>query len=104
MDDKTGGFSPDQRKCPKNFKYIRNYFSILRTIRDLPSDSFDLVYSRFLIDVYGDDPYLEFIQECKRICKPKGYIELYELDMRIYGNPRAGAATHKLNAIGKNFI
>jgi ubiquinone/menaquinone biosynthesis C-methylase UbiE len=100
MDDKTGGFSPDQRKVPKNFKYIRNCDDILRTIRGLPSDSFDFVHSRFLTDVYGDNDYMEFIKECKRICKPKGYLELYELDMRIYGNPRAGATTHKLNAIG----
>lgn len=102
MDDTTGGPSPDQRKVPKNFKYIRCYYDILKTLKDLPAHSFDFIYARFLLDAYGDDCYQELLQECHRICKPEGYLELYELDMRIYGNPKAGPVTHRLNAKGKS--
>ncbi|KAI8636309.1 hypothetical protein BD408DRAFT_426345, partial [Parasitella parasitica] len=98
LDDKTGGPCPDQRKVPKNFKYIRCYYDILKTIKDIPAESFDFIYARFLLDAYGDDCYREMVQECHRVCKPEGYVELYELDMRIYGNPKAGPTTHKLNA------
>jgi ubiquinone/menaquinone biosynthesis C-methylase UbiE len=101
IDDKSGGPSPDQRKVPKNFKYIRCFYDILKTLKDIPADSFDFVYARFLLDAYGDDCYQDLAQECHRICKPKGYVELYELDMRIYGNPKAGPITHKLNTKGK---
>ncbi|KAL7320558.1 hypothetical protein PS15m_000436 [Mucor circinelloides] len=98
MDDKTGGPSPNQRKAPRNFKYIRCYYDILKTLKDIPADSFDFIYLRFLLDAYGDDCYRELLEECHRICKPEGYLEVYELDMRIYGNPKAGPVTHKLNA------
>lgn len=101
MDDKTGGPSPNQRKAPRNFKYIRCYYDILKTLKDIPADSFDFIYVRFLLDAYGDDCYQELLEECHRICKPEGYLEIYELDMRIYGNPKAGPVTHKLNAKGK---
>ncbi|CEP13806.1 hypothetical protein [Parasitella parasitica] len=98
IDDKTGGPCPDQRKVPKNFKYIRCYYDNLETLKDMPAESFDFIYARFLLDAYGDDCYQDLVQECQRICKPEGYVELYELDMRIYGNPKAGPTTHKLNA------
>ncbi|GAN08826.1 type 11 methyltransferase [Mucor ambiguus] len=98
VDDTTGGYSPDQRKAPKNFKYIRCYYDILKTLKDIPADSFDFIYVRFLLDAYGEDCYQDLLRECHRICKPEGYLELYELDMRIYGNPKAGPVTHRLNA------
>ncbi|KAI8987976.1 hypothetical protein BDF20DRAFT_832861 [Mycotypha africana] len=101
MDDVTGGPCPDQRKVPKNFKYIRCYYDILRTMHDIPSESFDFIYVRFLLDSYSEDEYKTLIQECKRICKPHGYVEFHEMDMRIYGSPRPGPCTHKLN--GKVF-
>lgn len=104
MDDKTGGPSPNQRKAPRNFKYIRCYYDILKTLKDIPADSFDFIYLRFLLDAYGDDCYRELLEECHRICKPEGYLEVYELDMRIYGNPKAGPVTHKLNAKGKKLF
>jgi ubiquinone/menaquinone biosynthesis C-methylase UbiE len=100
MDDKTGGFIQDQRKVPKNFKYVRCYYDLLTTLKDVPSDSFDLIFTRYMIFSYSEAEYLQLIKECERICKPGGYIEFCELDMRIYGNPRAGPMTHKLNAKG----
>lgn len=101
IDDKTGGPIQDSKKVPKNFKYIRCYYDLLTTLKDIPSNSFDLVYCRFLIFTYGKEKYNELIKESYRICKPGGYIELYELDMRIYGNPKAGPKTHQLNTKGK---
>jgi ubiquinone/menaquinone biosynthesis C-methylase UbiE len=101
IDDKTGGPCPDQHKVPKNFKYIRCFYDLLRTLKEFPSHSFDLVYTRFLFDAYSEQDYLVLIKECLRICKSNGYIEFYELDMRIYGNPKAGPSTHTLNEKGK---
>lgn len=101
IDDKTGGPCLDQRKVPRNFKYIRCYYNLLKTLKELPGDSFELVYARFLFDVYGEEDYKVLIKECHRICKPNGYIEFYELDMRIYGSPKTGPITHDLNAKGK---
>jgi ubiquinone/menaquinone biosynthesis C-methylase UbiE len=101
MDDKSGGPVQDQRKVPKNFKYIRCYYDLLITLHDIPENSFDLVFARFLIFSYGEEDYVELIKQCERICKPGGYVELYELDMRIYGNPEVGPMTHKLNGKGK---
>ncbi|KAI8094455.1 hypothetical protein BDF21DRAFT_408785 [Thamnidium elegans] len=98
IDDKTGGPIQNHRKVPKNFKFIRCYYDLLRTMKDIPSDSFDLVYCRFLIFTYGTDKYNELINESYRICKPGGFVEFYELDMRIYGNPKAGPMTHRLNS------
>ncbi|KAI9480461.1 MAG: hypothetical protein EXX96DRAFT_501393 [Benjaminiella poitrasii] len=99
IDDRSGGpLLPDQRKAPKNFKYVRCFYDILRTIKDIPDNAFDLVYIRLLLDAYGDCAYGDLIREAKRICKPQGFVELYELDMRIYGNPRAGTVTHKMNS------
>jgi ubiquinone/menaquinone biosynthesis C-methylase UbiE len=101
IDDRTGGLCPDQRKVPKNFKYIRCYYDLLRTLKAFPGDSFDFVYARFLFDAYSEKDYLDLIKECYRICKPNGYVELYELDLRIYGNPKAGPTTRNLNSKGR---
>lgn len=100
IDDKTGGPIQDHRKVPKNFKFIRCYYDLLRTMKDMPSDSFDLVYCRFLMFTYSTEKYNELIDESYRICKPGGFVEFYELDMRIYGNPKAGPMTHRLNSKG----
>lgn len=103
IDDKSGGPIQDHRKVPKNFKYILCYYDLLQTLVDMPSDSFDLVYCRFLIFIYNDDKYEELINECHRICKPGGFVEFYELDLRIYGNPTPGPMTYKFNSKGKFF-
>lgn len=100
IDDKTGGPIQDHRKVPKNFKFIRCYYNLLRTMKDISSDSFDLVYCRFLIFTYSTEKYNELINESYRICKPGGFVEFYELDMRIYGNSKAGPMTHRLNSKG----
>jgi ubiquinone/menaquinone biosynthesis C-methylase UbiE len=100
IDDKTGGPIQDQRKVPKNFKYIRCYYDVLRTLKDMPSESFDLVLCRFMIFSYCDEGYKALIHEIERICKPGGYAEFNELDMRIYGNPKAGPIIQKLNTKG----
>ncbi|KAI9259118.1 hypothetical protein EDC94DRAFT_521197, partial [Helicostylum pulchrum] len=98
IDDKTGGPIQDHRKVPRNFKFVRCYYDLLRTMKDIPSDSFDFVYCRFLIFTYSTEKYNELINESYRICKPGGFVEFYELDMRIYGNPKAGPMTHRLNS------
>ncbi|KAI8882985.1 hypothetical protein K501DRAFT_250359 [Backusella circina FSU 941] len=98
MDDKTGGPIQDHRKVPRNFKYVRCYYDILKTMQDMPDDSFDLIYGRFLIYSYGEEDYIKLISECKRICKTGGFVELAELDMTIYGNPLPGSVTRVVNA------
>lgn len=101
MDDKSGTPIQDHRKVPKNFKYILCCYDLLRTLVEIPNESFDLVYCRFLLFNYSDDDYLHLIKECHRICKPGGFVEFYELNLRIYGNPRAGPVTYRLDSKGK---
>jgi ubiquinone/menaquinone biosynthesis C-methylase UbiE len=72
-------------------------------MRDMPDNSFDLVYGRFLIYSYGEGDYIKLVSECKRICKIGGYVEFVELDMTIYGNPVPGSVTRVVNASGKAY-
>jgi len=47
---------------------------------DFPDASFDLVNARFLIGFLAPAAWPTFIQECMRITRPEGYIQLTECD------------------------
>lgn len=47
---------------------------------DFPDASFDLVNARFLIGFLTPDAWPQFVQECIRITRPGGYIQLTEAD------------------------
>ncbi|KAI7861023.1 hypothetical protein BDC45DRAFT_493337 [Circinella umbellata] len=86
------------RAVPRNFRFLKSTQGILHDLQKLPDNQFDFIYGRFLIFSYNPDHYREIVQECWRICRPGGYVEMMELDMRIYGNPMVGPTTYMLNA------
>ncbi|KAI8054939.1 uncharacterized protein B0P05DRAFT_560825 [Gilbertella persicaria] len=82
---------------PKNFKLIRCH-SLLQGLRSLPDNTFDFIESRFLVLTYTFEQYQQLMTECLRVCKPGGYIELMEMDMRIYHQRLLSCpVTHLLN-------
>jgi ubiquinone/menaquinone biosynthesis C-methylase UbiE len=67
-----------------------------------PDGHFDLIYGRFLALALPPSDYEDLISECWRVCKPGGFVEFTELDMRIYGTQGSGTLVKKLNQQGKN--
>ncbi|CDH60164.1 hypothetical protein RO3G_08090 [Lichtheimia corymbifera JMRC:FSU:9682] len=68
-----------------NVRFLRDpEVSLLDMLRRFPDGSYDLVHCRFLILSLSSEQYQELVQECWRICKPGGYVELLEMDMRVY--------------------
>ncbi|CEP17150.1 hypothetical protein [Parasitella parasitica] len=72
-----------KRSIPRNFKFIRRY-SILQGLKSLPDESFDFIALRQLLLGCTFEQYQVLISECLRVCKTGGYIEVMEMDMRIY--------------------
>ncbi|KAI9480870.1 MAG: hypothetical protein EXX96DRAFT_538104 [Benjaminiella poitrasii] len=82
---------------PKNFKLVRRQ-SLLQGLKNIPDTTFDFIASRFLVLTYSFEQYQALMTECLRICKPGGYIELMEMDMRIYHQRLLSASiTQQLN-------
>ncbi|KAI8140348.1 hypothetical protein BJV82DRAFT_623575 [Fennellomyces sp. T-0311] len=99
IDDRGGGPSPNRRMVPRNFKFIRCYESLLEGIKNMPEHSFDLVHCRFLLLSFPPDQYQELVKQCWRVCKPGGFVELLEMDMRIYyDRPLVGKVTQTFNS------
>lgn len=105
MDDREGRriSSPIRRMGPRNFKFIRCHdSSLLEGLKRISDETYDLVHCRFLTLSYTAEQYQELVNECWRICKPGGYVELLEMDMRIYHYRRSisGHITQKFNSEG----
>ncbi|GAN06149.1 type 11 methyltransferase [Mucor ambiguus] len=87
LDDGDGGGGMSglsfKRSIPRNFKFIRRN-SILQGLKNLPDGTFDFIAFRLLLLGYTFEQYQALITECLRVCKPGGYIEVMEMDMRIY--------------------
>jgi SAM-dependent methyltransferase len=81
--DDEASHSNKTTSIPKNFTYI-NCSDLIQGLVNLHDNSFDFISSRFLILGYTFDQYQQLITECIRICKPGGYIEVMEMDLRIY--------------------
>lgn len=85
----------------RNFKYIKCH-DVLQALSNFPDQTFDFIESRFLITSYTFDQYQSILNECIRITKPGGYIELMEMDLRIYHQRLiSSSVTHLLNNEGK---
>lgn len=91
------------KAMPSNFRFIRVQHDMLTDLKRLSEDQFDFIYGRFLIFSLPPDLYRDIVQECWRLCRPSGYVEMMELDMRIYGNPHIGPMTQEMNAQGMTF-
>ncbi|KAI8381353.1 S-adenosyl-L-methionine-dependent methyltransferase [Radiomyces spectabilis] len=99
IDDYEGGPSPNRRIVPRNFKFIRCYDTLLEGLKSLPDHAFDLVHCRFLILSYSFEQYRQLVKECWRVTKPGGFVEIIEMDMRIYhGRPLVGSVAQTLNS------
>lgn len=102
MDDMDGGPPPIRRFAPRNFKFIRCHDTLLESLKNIQSDSFDLVHCRFLAMSYTAEQYQQLVKECWRVCKPGGFVELLEMDMRIYYcRALVGQVTQTFNSEGK---
>ncbi|KAI7899525.1 uncharacterized protein BX663DRAFT_554930 [Cokeromyces recurvatus] len=83
---------------PRNFKWIHYSHSLLQGLKKIPDMTFDFITSRFSILCHSFEHYQALITECLRICKPGGYIEVMEIDMRIYYQRLLSASiTQQLN-------
>lgn len=90
---------------PKNLKFIHCTPSLLNALQQLPDQSFDLIDLRCLIMAYTFEEYQRIVTECWRLCKLGGYIELIEMDMRMYhsqssSNMMMGNTIQSLNSEG----
>lgn len=81
----------------RNFKFIK-CLDVLQALRNFPDQTFDFIASRFSVTSYTFDQYQSVMNECIRITKPGGYIEVMEMDLRIYHQRMISSSiTHLLN-------
>ncbi|KAI9310698.1 hypothetical protein BX666DRAFT_2032632 [Dichotomocladium elegans] len=88
------------RRHHRNLKAAR-CASLVEGIQLLPDASFDLIHCRFLNLVLTRGAYQEFLHHLWRVCRPGGFVEFLELDMRIYFDrptPSGVGMTQKLNS------
>ncbi|ORZ26179.1 hypothetical protein BCR42DRAFT_401747 [Absidia repens] len=97
-----GGLSGSHNMLkPKNMRLIRCAPSLLHALQQMPDHVFDLVDGRCLILAYSLDMYRQLVKECWRVCKIGGYVELIEMDMRMYHSKTPmsmGKTVHTLNS------
>lgn len=87
----------------RNFKFIK-CLDVLQALRNFPDQTFDFIASRFSVTSYTFDQYQSVINECIRITKPGGYIEVMEMDLRIYHQRIISSSiTQLLNNEGTTF-
>lgn len=85
----------------KNFKFMQ-CVNLLEGLKEFPDQSFDFIASRILILAYTFVQYQELITECIRIAKPGAFIEVMEIDLRIYHHRLLSCTvTQLLNTEGK---
>ncbi|KAI8328108.1 hypothetical protein BC941DRAFT_445624 [Chlamydoabsidia padenii] len=89
---------------PKNMKLIRCAPSMLHALQKMPDHMFDLVDGRCLILAYGLDMYQQLIKECWRVCKIGGFVELIEMDMRMYHSKPASSMTTIVQSMNSKVI
>ncbi|KAI8343058.1 hypothetical protein BC941DRAFT_86429 [Chlamydoabsidia padenii] len=89
--------SPAVSSCGNNFMFIRSTLSLVESLKKFPDDHFDLVYGRFLALALSHQDYETLVAECWRVCKPRGFVEFTELDMRIYGHSQVSPLVQRLN-------
>ncbi len=76
------------RAAEERLRGLPNAHACVGNAQSLPfeSDSFDLVFSRFLLEYLPDKP--RAVQEMARICTPEGKLLLQDLDGQLGGIPR----------------
>ncbi|KAI9315613.1 hypothetical protein BX666DRAFT_326725 [Dichotomocladium elegans] len=105
VDDRPS-FDKHYRPPRKNLKLLRNPdVSLLTNLRRMPDHSYDLVHCRFLILSLTASDYQSLLQQCWRVCKPDGYIEILEMDMSVYySRPSSGTIMQTFNSEAINVM
>lgn len=71
-------------------------------MKSLPEGTFDRVACRFMIMSFNFEQYKQLVAECLRVCKINGYVEIMEMDLRIYNQRSISTSvTQTLNSEGK---
>jgi len=51
---------------------------------------------------FSPEQYVQVMSECLRVTRKHGFVEVMEMDLRIYGDPTPGPLTQQLNEEGKH--
>lgn len=94
-DDKQQQLTTRMTVIPRNFKFIKCQF-LKQALSSFSDASFDLISTRFLMMENTRQQYQDILKESLRLCKPNGYIEVMELDMRIYQQKLISITTTQL--------
>ncbi|KAI9497451.1 S-adenosyl-L-methionine-dependent methyltransferase, partial [Zychaea mexicana] len=89
---------PDPSSVPANCELIK--YNVLDGLTHtlFPEASFDCIHIRFMCLAFTREQYSQVIDDCWRLLKPGGYLEILEMDMMVYS---PGPATERLNLQGK---
>lgn len=96
--DVVGVDSDDMFPCnlPSNCQLLVS--NVLTGLKDFPASSFDVIHIRFMVLAFTVEQYPLIVQDCWRLLKPGGYIEILETDLTVHS---AGPVTHRLNEQSK---
>ncbi|GAA5809774.1 hypothetical protein MFLAVUS_003187 [Mucor flavus] len=83
---------PPQHNLPNNCQLL--VCNVLNGLREFPDASFDVIHIRFMVLSLNTEEYLRVVNDCWRLLKPGGYIEILETDLTVYS---PGPVTNKLN-------
>lgn len=84
------------RRRRHNLKTVRCPNLVDGGLSNMADHSFDIIRCQFLNLSITSQEYKELLQEVWRVCAPGGFIELVELDMRIYYDQPGGATLAKI--------
>lgn len=87
---------PPQHNLPNNCQLL--VCNVLNGLREFPDASFDVIHVRFMVLSLNTQEYLQVVNDCWRLLKPGGYIEILETDLTVYS---PGPVTNKLNGESK---
>ncbi|KAG2186882.1 hypothetical protein INT44_003109 [Umbelopsis vinacea] len=86
---------PDPKNIPPNCHLLVH--NVLHGLKQYPEGWFDYVHCRFMMLAFSPEQYVQVMSECLRVTRKHGYVEVMEMDLRIYGDPTPGPLTQRLN-------
>ncbi|KAG2178104.1 hypothetical protein INT43_003357 [Umbelopsis isabellina] len=86
---------PDPKNIPSNCHLLVH--NVLHGLKQYPDGWFDYVHCRFMMLAFSPEQYIQVMTECIRVTRKHGFVEVMEMDLRIYGDPTAGPLTQQLN-------